>query len=81
MENSVNSEIIRRLDAMIGLLLLGLERDGRKPPLRAQISTLSGAGLRPTEIAAILGKKVGYITKELSVVRKSGRGRPDRGGV
>jgi len=43
--------------------------------LRQQIETLSNLGLRPKEIAEILGKSGTHVSKELSGLRKQARGR------
>jgi DNA-directed RNA polymerase specialized sigma24 family protein len=42
----------------------------RKRPLRQKIETLDSLGLRPFEIADILGKTGTHINKELSGLRK-----------
>lgn len=42
-------------------------------PLKQQIETLNGLGLRPIEIAEILGKTSTHINKELSGLRKRAR--------
>jgi hypothetical protein len=65
------TEIIKRLDIIISLLLQAGERSGKKLTLRDQISLLSDLGVRPVEIASILGKKPTFVNKELSIVRKS----------
>ena len=39
--------------------------------LRQQIEVLGGLGVKPAEIAEILGRTNTYINKELSVIRKS----------
>jgi DNA-directed RNA polymerase specialized sigma24 family protein len=56
---------------MIALLLRRGEQDS--PPLRVQIRTLHDLGLRPAEIAEILGRSSNYVNKELSMVRKEQR--------
>lgn len=57
----------RLLKVIIGVLIRGGER---QTPLRQQIETLSSLGLRPIEIAEILGKTPTHINKELSGLRK-----------
>jgi hypothetical protein len=42
----------------------------RPTTLRQTIEVLSGLGLRPTEIAKILGRTETYVNKELSGLRK-----------
>lgn len=53
---------------MIALLLRRNEE--QSPPLKQQIETLNDLGVRPSEIAEILGKKPSHINKELSGLRK-----------
>lgn len=65
--------IRKRLDVLIGLLLQVVERGGRNLTAREQIDTLAHLGLRPIEIAAILGKKDSYVSKELAVLRRKSR--------
>jgi len=64
--------IRQRLDVIIALLLRLIESDGAALSAKEQILMLSNLGLRPVEIAGILGKKTGYINKELSGLRKKG---------
>lgn len=61
----------RLLRVMIALLLRGKEE--RTPTLKQQIEILNDLGLRPAEIAEILGRTGTYINKELSGLRKSRR--------
>jgi hypothetical protein len=42
-------------------------------PLKQQIEILSGAGMRPKDIAIVLGKTATHINKELTGIRKKGR--------
>ncbi len=64
--------IKQRLDVIIALLLRLIESNGEALSARGQILTLSNLGLRPVEIAGILGKTTGYVNKELSGIRKRG---------
>ena len=59
----------RLLGVIIGLLV----RQGNEgtPSLRQQIETLSDLGLRPSEIASILGRSSTHVNKELTGIRKS----------
>jgi hypothetical protein len=59
----------RLLGVMIALLL----RQGREgpPSLRQQVQTLDDLGLRPSEIASILGRSATYVNKELTGIRKA----------
>lgn len=54
---------------MIALLLR--RKDDSLAPLKQQIETLHDLGLRPSEIAEILGRTGTHINKELSGIRKS----------
>jgi hypothetical protein len=58
---------------MIALLLRRKEENPAS--LRQQIATLDDLGLRPSEIAEILGRTGTYINKELSGIRKSRKGQ------
>ena len=64
------SKISKRLDVVIALLLRMIEKDISRPSSREQISLLSELGLRPIEIANILGRSATYINKELAGIRK-----------
>jgi hypothetical protein len=62
----------RLLKVIIAVLIRGGEKE---MPLRQQIETLSSLGVRPVEIAEILGKTSTHINKELSGIRnKTKRG-------
>ncbi len=56
-----HSDVVRRLDAIISLLS---QVEGRT--VRQSILALSNAGLRPFEIARILGKEKATVRGELS---------------
>jgi hypothetical protein len=63
----------RLLRVIIALLLRGKGEDTLT--LRQQIEILNDLGLKPLEIAEILGRNNTYVNKELSKLRKSRRGR------
>lgn len=65
------TEVIKRLGVIVALLLRGLPESGKSPPLRDQIQLLSELGVRPKDIAEILGRTPGYVSKELTTLRKS----------
>jgi len=58
----------RLLRVMIALLLR--RKDEASPSLKQQIETLHDLGLRPSEIAEVLGRSGTHINKELSAIRK-----------
>jgi hypothetical protein len=61
-----------RLLGVIIALLLRQGRDG-PPSLKQQIETLNDLGLRPSEIASILGRSNTHVNKELTGIRKGKR--------
>jgi hypothetical protein len=59
---------------LLKVIIAVLIRGGEKQiPLKQQIETLSNLGLRPVEIAEILGKTATHISKELSGIRKQNK--------
>ena len=58
---------------LLGVIIAILLRQGQEgpPSLKGQIETLSDLGLRPSEIASILGRSSTHVNKELSGIRKS----------
>lgn len=56
---------------MVMIALMLRPRDDKVLTLRQQIEILSNLGLKPVEIAAILGKTNTHINKELTGIRKS----------
>jgi hypothetical protein len=69
MTNNDEQVTIRLLQVMVALLVRGEGEDART--LREQVLVLDDLGLRPTEIAQILGRSSTYINKELSGLRKT----------
>jgi DNA-binding CsgD family transcriptional regulator len=63
---SDDKEVIRRLNSIIALLVLGSDKTQREILL-----ALSNAGLRPSEIAKILGRLPHTVRAELSKKRKA----------
>lgn len=57
------------LRVIVALLLR--RKDEKTLTLRQQIEILSDLGIKPAEIAEILGRTNTYINKELSSIRKS----------
>lgn len=65
------SDSMESTNRLLKVIIAVLMRCGEKqPPLKQQIETLSSLGLRPVEIAEILGKTSTHINKELSGIRK-----------
>lgn len=68
-DNKQNIESIDRKLSVVIALLLKIAGEGSELTLKEQIKELSGFGLNTSEIAGILGKKVGYVSKELSTLK------------
>jgi hypothetical protein len=70
-------ELIKRLDAVIGLLVVTLPQPEQSRSLRDQIKLLDAAGMSPSEIARIVGRPATSINSELARIRgsKSGKSR------
>ncbi len=69
-------ELIRRLDAVIGLLVVTLPQPEEPRSLREQIRLLDAAGLGPTEIGRIVDRPAKSVASELARIRgkkKSGK--------
>lgn len=69
MDKNGHESTNRLLRVMVALLLR--RKDEQTPSLKRQIEILSDLGLRPSEIAEILGRTSTHINKELSGLRKS----------
>jgi len=69
-------EITKRLDAMLNVLLESVERDSKRIPMGKRVELLHLAGLRPSEIARILGKTSGYVNVELARIKGKSRAKP-----
>ncbi len=68
MENELLETINRNLEVIISLLLRSLP-DSDAAHLRGRILTLSDIGMRPKDIARVLGKSTHHINVELSMAR------------
>ncbi len=62
-------ELIKRLDAVIGLLVVTLPEPPEPRSLREQIKLLDAAGLGPTEIGRIVDRPAKSVTSELARIR------------
>lgn len=69
-----NAEVIRRLNALIALSLLSLQREGKGLSIREQAILLKNLNFKNIEVAKILGKTSTHIGKELSLTKKGGKG-------
>lgn len=76
------SDSIESTNRLLKVIIAVLIRSGeRQMSLREQIETLNGLGLRPVEIAEILGKTGTHINKELSGMRKKSKGKKKTNGT
>ena len=66
------ASIDKKMSVMISLLLK-IANNGNDVTLKEQIRDLSAFGLTSTEIADIIGKKVGHVSKELSEFKKNNK--------
>jgi hypothetical protein len=64
------SELNARLGVVIALLLRTVPREGPGISLKEQVKILDDLGVRPRDIANILGRTKTHITKELAGLRK-----------
>lgn len=62
-------ELVKRLDAVIGLLVVTLPQPDHKRSLREQIKLLDAAGLSPSEIARIVDRPPTSVNSELARLR------------
>lgn len=62
----------RKMNVIIALLLR-IANSGKTLALKEQVRELSAFGLKSSEIADILGKKVGHVSKELSVLKRESK--------
>ena len=69
MEKHTQESTNKLLRVIVALLLR--RRDEYTLTLRQQIEILANLGMKPAEIAEILGRTNTYINKELSGIRKS----------
>ena len=69
-------ELTKRLDAVIGLLVVTLPQPEEPRSLREQIKLLDAAGLGPTEIGRIVDRPAKSVASDLARIRgkkKSGK--------
>jgi len=75
MDKDILEEIKKRLEVMIALSLRERAAQDKRFSLKDQIQLLDGFGLRPKDIADILGKTGGHVNKELVAIRKAKKGK------
>lgn len=73
--DSIDLESTNRLLRVVIALMLRARSD-KALNLRQQIEILSNLGMKPSEIAVILGKTNTHISKELTGIRKGHRKEP-----
>lgn len=72
-ENLTNKQLLelnKRLGVMISLLLRMVPREGPGISLKEQVRILSDLGMRPRDIAEIVGRTASHVNKELAGLRK-----------
>lgn len=60
----------QKLDVVAALLLRMVPRNIDSLSLKDQIKLLDGLNVRPVDIAKIIGRAPGYVSKELVAIRK-----------
>lgn len=71
--SSSTDDVIRRLDAIIALLVEWQPDEDRTRKVEEQTIRLAKAGLRPVEIAAITGRAPNNVSKNIAQARKDRR--------
>ena len=69
MEKELLKSINKKLEIVIALLLHIRLQSTERPYLREQIKVLDDLGVKPKDIANILGRSNNFINKELSELR------------
>ena len=64
-------QLAKRLDAIINILLVTSRIDGKPLSVAKRIEILHASGLRPVEIARILGKSLTNISVQLNLMKKA----------
>ncbi len=73
LEKALLASINKRLEVIINILLQQSGPETGARTVREQVQLLHAAGLKPKEIAEILGKSSVYVNKEISGLRKTGK--------
>ena len=74
MENELLENINRNLEVVIALLLRSLP-GADAASFQDRVLMLEAIGMRPKDMAKVLGKSANHINKELSVGRSARKGR------
>jgi hypothetical protein len=69
-KNESYKDLVKRLDAIINILLETFHPEGKEMPNIKKIEILHRVGLRPTEISKILGISEIYVNVGLTRIRK-----------
>ncbi len=69
-EKELYSHLAQKLDVLAALLLRLIPKNIESLSLKEQVKLLDGLGVRPVEIAKIIGKTPGHVSKELVGIRK-----------
>ncbi|KKR51736.1 MAG: hypothetical protein UT89_C0009G0003 [Parcubacteria group bacterium GW2011_GWE1_40_20] len=72
-EDGLLVEINKRMGVIISLLLRMVQQDKSSISLKDQVCILDNLGMRPRDIANILGRSQPHINKELTGIRKGKR--------
>src|SRR3989344_518544 len=74
-----NKEVVKRLDAIVALLLEIKDKDG-KMQIKDKVKILNDAGLDYNQIAKILNKSPGNIAVQLTFLKKeeTGKAKPQK---
>lgn len=64
------TQLVQKFDTATALLLRLVPKDMEGLSLKEQIKLLKGFGVRPVDIAKIIGRSQNYINKELVAIRK-----------
>ena len=66
------TKIEKKMNVIISLLLR-IANNGDEIPFKEQVRDLASFSLSSSEIAEITGKKVGHVSKELSILKKENK--------
>ena len=69
-KNSAFRQLEQKLDVIAALLLRLIPKNIEGLSLKEQINLLDGLGVRPVEIAKIVGRSSNHVNKELVAIRK-----------